>query len=217
MSRVIDEISEQCRGKCAGWKVGEVLGCVAGPAGLATCGSVLCIAGRRNLGASCENDAVIAAVCSRGLLRKVSAFSEVVRICGEEDAGAPYSDGDGVHEGPDGSSLVGGLARGSMGDSIELRLPAWPKVVYSRQDRGTELVCDVAGVEGVIVLCDYCYEQVRCEGETVSIPKLKRWDEVVASVGIDIDAIFDICVAMEEWVDSPRAETALNNVLPCVV
>lgn len=29
-------------------------------------------------------------------------------------------------------------------------------------------------------------------------------------------AISDTCMAMEEWVDNPHAETALSNILPCV-
>lgn len=29
-------------------------------------------------------------------------------------------------------------------------------------------------------------------------------------------AIADTCVAMDEWVDHPHAETALSNILPCV-
>lgn len=29
-------------------------------------------------------------------------------------------------------------------------------------------------------------------------------------------AISDTCLAMEEWVENPHAETALSNILPCV-
>ena len=29
-------------------------------------------------------------------------------------------------------------------------------------------------------------------------------------------AVSDTCLAMEEWVENPHAETALSNVLPCV-
>lgn len=29
-------------------------------------------------------------------------------------------------------------------------------------------------------------------------------------------AVSDTCLAMEEWVENPHAETALSNILPCV-
>lgn len=31
-----------------------------------------------------------------------------------------------------------------------------------------------------------------------------------------LSAISDTCMAMEEWVENPHAESALSNILPCV-
>ncbi|XP_031113576.1 uncharacterized protein LOC116017184 [Ipomoea triloba] len=40
---------------------------------------------------------------------------------------------------------------------------------------------------------------------------------VLCGVFVIVDnAISDTCMAMEEWVDNPHAETALSNILPCV-
>ncbi|VFQ87112.1 unnamed protein product [Cuscuta campestris] len=79
----------------------------------------------------------------------------------------------------------------------------------------------VAAVMLLISLFGLCLS-IRGHKHTIHIFIISGWllvsvTLVLCGVFVIINnAISDTCVAMGEWVDNPRAETALSNILPCV-
>ena len=51
---------------------------------------------------------------------------------------------------------------------------------------------------------------MNCDTEKV----ITNWPDMINN--IYFSAISDTCMAMEEWVQHPHAESALSNILPCV-
>lgn len=48
--------------------------------------------------------------------------------------------------------------------------------------------------------------------------RILQWtiSEGIMTISLCCSAISDTCLAMQEWVENPHAESALSNILPCV-